>query len=76
MHRRMYSYSSIWSDPEALLQSAQELGSKVVDGFWGIVNQSQQWIHKSEDSNPIVDVQVIIVIKAHVLLEGGRSRIT
>ncbi len=76
MHRRSYSYSSIWSDPEALLHSAQEFGSKVVDGFWGIVNQSQQWIHKPEEKNPIVDVKAIIVIKAHVLLEGGRSRIT
>ena len=89
MHRRTYSYSSTWSDPDELLESArqsvktiQHLGSQVVDGFWGIVSKSQEWINKGHGHvgdrrvSEEMDVHVVIVIRASVVLEGGRSRVS
>jgi hypothetical protein len=93
MHRRTYSYTSTWSDPDELLESArqsvktiQHLGSQVVDGFWGIVSKSQEWINNNNNKghgnvadrrvSEEMDVHVVMVIRASVVLEGGRSRVS
>ncbi len=90
MRRRTYSYTSAWSDPEELLHSArqsaksiQQFGHKVVDGLWEILGKSQQWMQSSEvehvnvasGRNLEMEAQIVMVIRASVVLEASRARV-